>query len=63
MSGRTFSGKLGPHVQAEDNIKNLLAGFGAYEMYNYSFMSSADLEKLMLPKDSRKRQAVRILNH
>ncbi|HHT86367.1 MAG TPA: phenylalanine--tRNA ligase subunit beta [Clostridiales bacterium] len=62
MSGRTFSGKLEPHVQAEDNIKNLLAGFGAYEMYNYSFMSPADLEKLMLPKDSRKRQAVRILN-
>ncbi len=62
MRGDTFRGRLTESFRDEDRIKDLLAGVGAYEMYNYNFMSPAALDALLIEAGDMKRQAVRIQN-
>lgn len=62
MEGRTFSGKLGEAYQNDDELKDLLAAQGLYEVYNYNFTGPAALDALMIPKNDEKRLAVKLLN-
>lgn len=62
MSGDTFRGRVGSDFKAEDAMKDLMVAMGAYEMYNYNFISPADLDNMQLAPDSEKRLAVRLLN-
>ncbi|MDL2218488.1 phenylalanine--tRNA ligase subunit beta [Christensenellaceae bacterium OttesenSCG-928-M15] len=62
MRGDTFRGRLTPPFQFDDMLKDFLAAFGAYEMYNYNFTGPAVLDALLLKEGDEKRQAVKILN-
>lgn len=62
MYGDTFSGHLTESFKDEDKIKDLMAGFGGYEMYNYNFMAPSHLDMLGIPEGSEKCLAVKILN-
>lgn len=62
MSGGMTSGYISDDFKLEDLIKDTMASLGAYEMYNYNFMSPSHLEWLLLDAGSEKRQAVKILN-
>ena len=48
--------------KAENNLKNMLASKGLYEISTYSFYSQKDLDMLKIPADSAERKAIRILN-
>ena len=62
MSGDTFRGRLTPTFKLDDEVKDRLAGLGAYEMYNYNFTGPAALDALRLTQGDEKRQTVRIIN-
>lgn len=62
MSGGASAGHIMQDFADEDLVKDTLAALGAYEMYNYNFMSPAHMDKLFIEDNSEMRQAVRILN-
>lgn len=62
MAGNTFRGRLTPPFLLEDKIKDTLAALGAYEMYNYNFISPETLLTLKLAQGDEKQLAVRIQN-
>lgn len=62
MYGDTHSGYLPESFKDDDKIHDLLVSMGAYEMYNYNFMSPAHLDNLRIPQGDEKRLAVKILN-
>ena len=53
---RTFAQKM------EEKAKNIIASLGCYEALTYSFLSSADFDKIGLPADCDERNAVEIAN-
>lgn len=62
MHGNTFIGRVGDAFAFEDYAKDVMAGEGAYEIYNINFTGPARLDDLLLPQNSEKRQTVRLLN-
>lgn len=62
MRGDTFRGGLTGEFRLDDAVKDQMAAEGAYEIYNYNFMSPHELNALLLPEEDEKRRAVRILN-
>lgn len=60
--GMTHAGRIPQSFADDDKVHDLLAGMGAYEMYNYNFMSPAHLDALKIPEGDVKRQTVRLLN-
>ena len=62
IEGMTHAGRIPQAFLDDDKIHDLLAGMGAYEMYNYNFMSPAHLDALKIPEGDVKRQTVRLLN-
>ncbi|MGI6161549.1 MAG: phenylalanine--tRNA ligase subunit beta [Christensenellales bacterium] len=55
-------GKKTFEQKTTDEIKDIMCGFGLSECTTYSFMSPQDAERLMLSRDDRLRNAVRISN-
>ena len=62
IEGMTHAGRIPQAFRDDDKIHDLLAGMGAYEMYNYNFMAPAQLDALKIPDGDVKRQTVRLLN-
>lgn len=62
MRGDTFRGGLTGEFRLDDAVKDQMAAEGAYEVYNYNFISPHELNALLLPEEDEKRRAVRILN-
>lgn len=62
MQGDTFRGCLSPETHHEDQVKDMCAAAGCYEIYNYNFIGPATLNALRIPEDDEKRLAVKLLN-
>lgn len=62
MQGDTFRGCLSPETRHEDQVKDMCAAAGCYEIYNYNFIGPATLNALRIPEDDEKRLAVKLLN-
>lgn len=62
LKGSVVKGDLSFVEEALDKIKLYLVSEGFYEAITYSFMSEASLDKLMIPADSKLRNAVQIIN-
>lgn len=62
MVGDTFSGSIGSEFKFEDDVKDTLAALGGFEVYNYNFISAAELDVLGFADSDERKKAVRILN-
>lgn len=62
MRGDTFRGRIGQAFRDEDVIKDTMAALGCLELYNYNFISPAEIEDLMLEEDDERRKTVKLLN-
>ncbi|MCR5809431.1 MAG: phenylalanine--tRNA ligase subunit beta [Clostridiales bacterium] len=62
MRGDTFRGRVGESFRDEDRIKDTMAALGCLELYNYNFISPAELDSLMLEEDDERRKTVRLMN-
>ncbi|MEG1560238.1 MAG: phenylalanine--tRNA ligase subunit beta [Clostridia bacterium] len=62
MYGDTFCGSLSPEMRDEDLLKDIMVTQGAYEMYNYNFISPSMLAQLSFKEGDERLKAVKILN-
>jgi phenylalanyl-tRNA synthetase beta chain len=62
MRGDTFRGRVGETFRDEDRVKDTMAALGCLELYNYNFISPAELDALMLDADDERRKTVKLLN-
>ncbi len=62
MKGESTAGGKTPSQMLEDKIRASLTAQGLYEIYTYSFVDPATLDKLNIPSDDKLRSAVMISN-
>lgn len=62
MKGDIMVGGLSEHQKMKERLKDALAACGCFESLTYSFVSPTSVEKIRLPKESFKRDFVKLLN-
>ncbi|RQD69963.1 MAG: phenylalanine--tRNA ligase subunit beta [Tindallia sp. MSAO_Bac2] len=62
MKGDIMVGGLSELQKMQERIKNTLAACGCYESLTYSFVSPSSADAIRLPKESFKRDFVKLLN-
>lgn len=62
LRGETVPGKRNGHMKVSDKISRILVGKGAYEIRTFSFFGPKELEKLGLPAEDHRNDAIRIRN-
>ena len=62
LRGETTPGGRGRAMSMKDKIIRLLTGMGAYEIYNFSFVSPTLVDKLRLDADDPRRNMLKIRN-
>ncbi len=62
MNAVTMPGYRSEKIVFADRVKDALVGMGLYEVLNYSFISPRWIEKLNLPADDPRRNAVTLRN-
>ena len=62
LRGETVPGKRNEHMKVSDKTSKLLVGKGAYEIRTFSFFGPKQLEKLCLPQNDTRLQAIQIRN-
>ncbi len=62
MRGDTFRGRISPAFRDEDLIKDTMVALGCLELYNYNFISPAEIELLRIPEGDERRKTVKLLN-
>jgi phenylalanyl-tRNA synthetase beta chain len=59
---RIFSDRPTAHQRLERKVKDLLVAYGLSEVINYSFISPASYDKILLDENDFRRNSVKILN-
>lgn len=62
ISGKTLQGMKTEEYKIREAARDILTGAGFYEVITYSFASPEDFDKVKIPKDSRMRKTVNIMN-
>ncbi len=62
MKGDIMVGGLSERQKMEERLKDTLAACGCFESLTYSFVSPSSVDAIRLPKDSFKRDFVKLLN-
>lgn len=62
LRGETTPGGRSENMRLKEDIARVLTGMGYYEVMNFSFVSPKQIEKLRLPEDDPRRNALAIRN-